>query len=325
MLEELKNLNYAPTKSGLTYFLSDIIGQRRFTYDVITMLCAHAPEKYQVYAPHIVAYSKAFKWLLEENNQYEVAPEFINILNKKDLLNDRLISETVESLFEANVLTPTMFSYELALGRICFKNEMFPLEYSSIRNTLTNQGFFLIERTNQRTNFFVASEYRDCLSTIIKKQKRRITLSQLKNRLERNEEAGEKAEQFVLGYEQRRLPEHLCNKVQIISGIDVTAGYDILSFDTETSTEPDRFIEVKAIGRNNEFFWSKNEYEVALLKGTKYYLYLVKLEFILNKEYSPIIIKNPAYTIMESDNWLVETQSYRIKYVNGDLENAYEH
>ena len=91
----------------------------------------------------------------------------------------------------------------------------------------------------------------------------------------------------------------------------MSAGYDIVSFNSQASQNPDRFIEVKAISRAG-FFWSKNEYQIAKLKGELYYLYLVELSKIGETDYAPEMIQNPALNIMESDNWFVETQSYHI-------------
>ena len=127
-----------------------------------------------------------------------------------------------------------------------------------------------------------------------------------------HEIAGEEAEKFVLQYEQNRLSEDKKEKIRIISHIDVTAGYDIVSFDSDKSIEIDRFIEVKAIGQKGDFFWSENEYEVAKLKGKQYYLYLVNLVKASKGNYKPKMICDPANTIMNSQQWLIETKTYHI-------------
>ena len=62
----------------------------------------------------------------------------------------------------------------------------------------------------------------------------------------------------------------LAGKVRRISEVDVTAGYDIISYNSIKSKETDRFIEVKARSSSG-FYWSKNEYETAKLKGEPYY------------------------------------------------------
>ena len=60
---------------------------------------------------------------------------------------------------------------------------------------------------------------------------------------------------------------------------------------------------------------SRNEYEIAKLKGNTYYLYLVDLTKVNQPAYLPQIIKNPAINVMESVEWFVETQSYFIKRI----------
>ena len=96
--------------------------------------------------------------------------------------------------------------------------------------------------------------------------------------------------------------------------MDVNAGYDIVSFNTKYSQKPDRFIEVKAISKVG-FYWSRNEYEIAKLKGEMYCLYLVELTKINEFGYIPEIIVNPAKDIMENDKWFVEAESYHIKHI----------
>lgn len=125
---------------------------------------------------------------------------------------------------------------------------------------------------------------------------------------------GEKAELFVLEFEKNRLGAPLAGKVRRISEVDVTAGYDIISYNSVKSKETDRFIEVKAISSSG-FYWSKNEYETAKLKGETYYLYLVDLHKINQPDYVPEIVQNPAVAIMESEAWLVEAQSYSIRRI----------
>ena len=54
-----------------------------------------------------------------------------------------------------------------------------------------------------------------------------------------------KAEQFILKYEQNRLIGHKnYEKIEIIS-IDVSAGYDIISFKSKDSVNTDKLIEAK--------------------------------------------------------------------------------
>lgn len=83
---------------------------------------------------------------------------------------------------------------------------------------------------------------------------------------EHQELQGERAEQFVLSYEAKRLEGHpTLSKIKQISVIDVTAGYDILSYNGVDSEKLDRFIEVKSYLGSPHFYWSQNEIEKARL------------------------------------------------------------
>lgn len=87
-----------------------------------------------------------------------------------------------------------------------------------------------------------------------------------------------------------------------------------MSVNTPDSMKTNRFIEVKAISEAG-FFWSKNEYEVARLLATDYYLYLIDLTKICSDNYEPEIINNPAQQITENSMWLIEPQSYHVQKI----------
>ena len=137
----------------------------------------------------------------------------------------------------------------------------------------------------------------------------------MEKKLRQNVEHGEQAEKFAFEYEKQRLMQLGINKKPLsISSVDVMAGYDMVSYQSICSDNYDRFIEVKAVSRSG-FYWSKNEYETARLKTDKYYLYLVDLNRVNEPEYAPEIIQNPAVTVMQTDGWFVEAQSFYIKRV----------
>lgn len=315
MLEKLKNFKYTPTKEGIIYFVSDILGIHRYDIGVIAMLCNHAPGYYHLSAPDMLNYCLAFRWLLHENDKYFLTEEISKCVSDKVKLNEKLMDDSIKILFEEELIKADMFVYDAEVNRIRFRNEMFPLEYSAIRNVLVSQGLFEVNRTFQRTYFYLAEEYINSVGIHIEKRKKKLSLEQLKVKLEKNALAGAMAEKFVLEFERKRLSKSMRDKIRIISNIDVAAGYDIVSYETQYSTEIDRFIEVKAVNNEIGFYWSENEYEVAKLKGTKYYLYLVNLENISKEDYRPMIICNPANSIMKSENWLVEAQTYHVRYV----------
>ena len=120
-------------------------------------------------------------------------------------------------------------------------------------------------------------------------------------------------------YEVLRIADkHLSRKVKRISEIDVSAGYDIVSFENSKSFNYDRYIEVKSFSGQPHFYWSKNEIEVAKLYGDRYYLYLVNIEKITKSNYDPTIIRNPVKTVMCSENWLMQPTSYLVLPTGGE-------
>lgn len=315
MLEELKNINYSPSQEGLTYFLCDVIGKNKYRLEDIEIICNHAPGRLQLSPRHLLIYCLAFKWIINEEGLYFATDEIISDFYKPTQFKETLIKDSINVLFDAGVLSVQMFEYESISDQIRFKNELLPLEYSGVRNTLVNQGLLEIVRNPSRSLFYLSEAYTSIIGEKIRVQKKKYSLEQLKQRLEDNERAGELAEEFVLNYERGRLPDIKKDRIRIISSIDVTAGYDIVSFESDESAEIDRFIEVKAVSQGNGFFWSENEFEVAKLKGKQYYLYLINLAKIGTKNYKPLMICDPASTIMNSPEWLVETQTYHIRRV----------
>lgn len=314
MLEELKNLKSIGTREAIIFFLQSLATHGEMRVDDLRVLCAHAPNRYQIVAEQMINYCLYFDFI-RIIQAVSLNPDLLPYVFSTEALNTYITKKSVEKLFSDGILTTSMFSFEISTKRFLFHNEMLPLAYATIRNILVSQGFFIVTRYQARTIFHIAVDYEKVISKLCKRQKRIMSLEQLKRQIEENELAGEKAEQFVLSYEQGRLGGEVAHKVKIISNIDVGAGYDIVSFNGPTSRGYDRLIEVKAVSAGNGFFWSSNEYETAKLMGSNYYLYLVDIRKINMFDYIPIIIKNPASIIMQSTEWLIETQSFYVRHI----------
>lgn len=314
MLDELKNLEYHGGKDGLLFFICDVIGHSEISIRDAEVICSHAPGKRQLSVADLISYCLAFDWINVESDIVSLSPSFDAFVGDKNALNEELIRSTVEQLFEGGIFNSYLFSYDTVQSCYSFKNELLPLSFSSVRNVLISQGFFVAERDVQGTKLYIAPVYDSIVAKYCKSKRKQLSIEQLKKQLEDNEFAGEKAELFVLSFEKARIGQPLCDKIKRISEIDVSAGYDIVSFSSSESETPDRFIEVKAVSSAG-FYWSKNEYEVAKLKGNLYYLYLVDLHRIDEMGYTPEIIQDPAEIIFESVEWFVEAQTYHVLHV----------
>ena len=314
MLKGLRNLKYQGGKDGLLFFICDVLGCNGVKIRDAEVICSHAFGKRYLFVEDLINYCTTFGWINTTSDTIFLSPSLISYINDKEKLNNELILSTVEQLFTGNIMDSTMFSYDSVQCYYSFKNELLPLSLSSVRNTLISQGFLIPIRDKQGTRFYISPSFDIILSKYCQEKRKQLSLERLKKILEENELAGEKAELFVLDFEKKRIGEPLCNNIKRISDIDVSAGFDIVSFNSLNSLKPDRFIEVKAIS-NISFYWSRNEYEIAKLKGEMYYLYLVELTKINEIGYIPEIIRNPAKEIMETDKWFVESESYHIKRI----------
>ena len=97
-----------------------------------------------------------------------------------------------------------------------------------------------------------------------------------------NRKLGAQAEHAIVEFEKQRLRKlgkfAQAELVKRISAINVSAGYDIESFNGDTDAIfPNRFIEVKATqGTEIRFYWSFNEIRVAKKKKNSYWIYMLR-------------------------------------------------
>jgi len=94
---------------------------------------------------------------------------------------------------------------------------------------------------------------------------------------ESREAIGQAGESWVINYERNYLTvkgkSELAERIARISEINIAAGYDILSFELDSS---EKFIEVKTTALSKaEFFISANELEIAKQLNGNYWIYLV--------------------------------------------------
>jgi hypothetical protein len=147
--------------------------------------------------------------------------------------------------------------------------------------------------------------------------------------LEQKRQQGALAEEYVVLYERERLlncnMEELSNMVLRVSKKNVSAGYDIASFDgTQFCKEHNRFIEVKGtVGRDISFYITKNELETAKRLQSKYWLYCV-LNVKSNSKKELRIIKNPFHYLLEKGDVVLEPVLWKVKITSTTKNNIME-
>lgn len=176
--------------------------------------------------------------------------------------------------------------------------------YYAIRNFLIDSN---VITSVGRNNFIIEKEFEVIVEDILKTRK---SIIQLKRDLENKEELGNKAELFVLEYEGKKFID---KKMEHVSPIDVSAGYDIKSYFSNESNSFDKFIEVKCISERDVFYWTRNEIDTAKQLGENYFLYLVDSSF--NSD--PIEIKNPYNKIYlnQDINFISEVISFKFSEI----------
>jgi len=212
--------------------------------------------------------------------------------------------------------------FDISNNTIALRSNNIPLEFSGTRNLLIELEFLLIHDLVKNL-LLVNSEFTNYFEEVVNWinhenlqdiSARSLSYDQFLNIQRMKEEYGEQAEDFVLRFEQGRLKDHPdVGRIRIISKLDVSAGYDIISFNSLQSEEIDRFIEVKSYSGKVSFYWSVNEVWNAQMKGNKYFLYLVNRRYMNNEDYEPLIIRNPYLHVFLSGEWNKDSQSWYIE------------
>lgn len=141
-----------------------------------------------------------------------------------------------------------------------------------------------------------------------------MSLSEFKRLQEIKHIKGEIAEKFILQQEIIKLKKTNYQPVRM-SIINVTAGYDILSYDDSGNKI---YLEVKALTKQNEFYFSSNELNTSKFLGNKYFIVLVE---VLQSQTCKVIqlIQNPSVTLFDSSLFKVSTMNdYKFKLMNAE-------
>jgi len=150
---------------------------------------------------------------------------------------------------------------------------------------------------------------------------KKMSLDELDQHLKIDREIGDIAEKIVLEYEKNRLKnkelaDSESSLVQIISGTDVTAGYDVESFDGKTTDlEFNRHIEVKgSTGNELSFYWSSGEIQKARELETSYWIYFVPGIDRKTRSYHGEITKipNPSCEVFETGKYSSNCTKYHV-------------
>jgi len=308
MQEELRRSNSIGNTEGVNMFLSLIFEQKLAGVDALSHACRFLLF-YQLNC-------RLALMLLEDLGVISVTRGVITVLPDSEGLLGTSVGEvkkmlakiTVNKMMEENLLDSQKVSVDNVTGELRISANAIQLDATIYVTFLQSIDCF-----RRSGAYFVFNDdlLRQDFEKKIVQKKRKITQEELLSKLQKQQEDGDVGEQFVIEYETHRLDNHDLSPKRV-SAIDVSAGYDILSCNSRSSTTYDRYIEVKAFRGSPHFYWSENERSVAMLLADAYFIYLVDLGQIEDKDYTPMIIQNPANNL-DTLGWLIKPQSYLVQ------------
>lgn len=311
MLTELKRCNSIGNVDGILFLVSIMAGKKKISKDEIRNRCA-LENNITVNCPGAVAFFEYLR-LVDTTSDTVVPSSELNTLAAKNNggVIEQLATMSINRLVEDGIFDKDATGFDVEKGHLTIKRSAFPLAYAAIRNFLTMAGVLDKEENGE---ICVAGKYESDWTEQLRNRRKKFTLEQLLKQQEDQSKRGLEAEEFVLELERSRLPE-MARKIKRISDFDVSAGYDIVSFEGNGTEHYNRFIEVKCYIGSPHFYWSENESDVAKIKADKYILCLVDYTRIVEPGYQPEFIRNPYETIFDSEEWLVNASSYRIQKI----------
>lgn len=258
-----------------------------------------------------------------EINTYEeiiIDSTFLNYLESEKQMVDRLVERLMISLNSDSVFhgmfCSEYISYDIIYHSIQIDNSAFPLKYACFKQLLIDFDILKVHPTQKLNKYIINGRYKKIFDKEVLPEikKRKIGIKELHRLLEQNQIYGEEAEKFVLEFEINRLNGK--KKIDWVAEYSTSDGYDIASYETINSQEHDRFIEVKSYSGQPHFFWSRNEMDIARIKKSRYYLYLVDRSRINSSVYVPIIIQDPYNNVLKNNSqWEQRVEKIRLQII----------
>jgi len=305
--EKIESCSEIADLEGL-YFVWENLSNGVCSIDSLTSLRLHHKGKINVNIDYTILLFEQLKIVDISNDLVSISKmrEDYPVLDKNSY--SKWISRIlIDYLLDEKVISSEGIRYNSQIDGYILPRHNIKLKYACYRNLLISLD--LLEKYNDGN--FLINEL--VASYLIKEKKKRLKISEeeLLKRLEKQRIQGEKGELFVLGYEKNRLSKRLdLDRIKRISVIDVSAGYDIISFRNNKSIELDCFIEVKTYKGKPHFHWSSNEIQIAKRKSRSYFLYLVDIDKYSDPLYEPIIISDPISYFDETTEWISSPESF---------------
>lgn len=258
--------------------------------------------------------------IVEVNTSDEVTLDgsFLKYLESEMQMVDRLVERlllavNLDPIFH-DMFCSEYISYDIIYRSIQIDNSAFPLKYSCFKQLLIDFRVLQEHPTKKFNKYIINGRYKKIFDKAVLPEikKRKIGIEELRKTLEQNQIYGEEAERFVLTFENIRLNGK--REVIWVAEYSATEGYDIASYETDNSTDHNRFIEVKSYEKEPYFFWSRNEIDIARIKRDSYFIYLVDRSQMNLPGYTPIMIRDPYENVYKNNTeWEQRVEKVRLQ------------
>lgn len=321
MLEELRRYRNFGTPNYFFELLSTLKGNQEATYtrtDIEKLFYNRVIDGRSIFDGCIEIAIKT-EILVFKNDFLSLSNGVVDSLNSISQIRDKF----VEFLFKAlkdddefhKIFCSDYLSHDIIYKSLQINNRAFSLKYSNFKQLLIDFEAIKTHPTPELNSFIINNRYKKLFDKTILPEikKRKIGVEEFRKSMEQQQIYGEEAEKFVLKFETERLENK--KKVDWVAEYVVNEGYDIASYNKIQDEQPNRFIEVKSYdGPKAYFYWSRNEYQVAKLKGNNYWLYLVNRSKLKTEGYEPEKYQDPFNTILGDHNidWIEEVDKYKI-------------
>jgi hypothetical protein len=308
MEAELRHYSSIGNKAGILLFCKEVMSGERKDYASVKALCSFKNGVELNFNSAVTLFSYLGILIKQEDILFSSSFEFIN---DNQLLIDNLCILCFSKLIEEELLNINKIKFNEEEFEILAPKSAFKLEAAIFRNMLIELDAIILNDSNE---FIFRKKYEHVFIDQIKKHRIKKTQEKLLKELAEKQKIGAEGELFVFQYEQLRLLGHpFLKNVRIISDIDISAGYDIISFKNIASLKIDNFIEVKTFIGKPHFYWSSNEISQARLRRENYSIYLIDYNKIGELNYKPEIICDPYATIIgDTNKWKLMPSTYEV-------------
>lgn len=249
---------------------------------------------------------------------FHLNTEFESHINSLPQMVDRFNQFLFRSLKNdsdfLNIFSSKHLSHDVLYKSLQLNNSAFGFKYSNFKQLLLDFNLIIEHPTPEFRSYIINQRYKKLFdkSVLPEIKKRKIGIEEFRKSMEQQQIYGEEAERFVLQYEKKRL--EFKKEIDWVAEYVVNEGYDIASYNEIDDEHPNRFIEVKSYeGPKAYFYWSRNEYLVAKLKGENYWIYLVNRNKIQDEGYEPKKYQNPLVSIFSNNNWSHSFENYKVE------------